>query len=288
MPVNKVVIPVAGWGTRFLPATKVQPKEMLPLVNKPLIQHAVEEAAASGINQVIMVTAVGKEIIRKHFRRSLELEHYLDKKGKTDLLEEVRHISSLANIRYVYQKNQLGLGHAVAMAQRLVGNEPFAVILPDDIINASTPALKQMLDIYGQYGGSIVGVEQVRKEDVGKYGIIRAEKIRDRLYKVLDLVEKPNIDESPSDLGVIGRYIIAPEIFRILKHTQEGAIGEIQLTDGLKGLLSEQPIYACEFEGVRYDTGTPLGMLKASVALGLKNPEFGSELQEYLRKIIAC
>ncbi len=287
MSVHKIVIPVAGWGTRFLPATKVQPKEMLPLVNKPLIQHAVEEAVASGINEVIMVTAVGKEIIKEHFRRSPTLERYLNDKGKGDLLEEVRRVSSLANISYVYQKKQLGLGHAVLMAEELVGDEPFAVILPDDIMDCDTPALKQMLDIHNRYGGSVIGVERVKREDVSKYGIIRAEKLQERLYKVEDLVEKPGINDAPSNLGVIGRYIITPQIFQILKDTRQGAIGEIQLTDGLKTLLSTQPIHACEFEGVRYDTGTPFGMLKASIALGLKNPDIRDELKEYLHQIIS-
>lgn len=287
MSVHKIVIPVAGWGTRFLPATKVQPKEMLPLVNKPLIQHAVEEAVASGINEVIMVTAVGKEIIKEHFRRSPTLERYLNDKGKGDLLEEVRRVSSLANISYVYQKKQLGLGHAVLMAEELVGDEPFAVILPDDIMDCDTPALKQMLDIHNRYGGSVIGVERVKREDVSKYGIIRAEKLQEWLYKVEDLVEKPGINDAPSNLGVIGRYIITPQIFQILKDTRQGAIGEIQLTDGLKTLLSTQPIHACEFEGVRYDTGTPFGMLKASIALGLKNPDIRDELKEYLHQIIS-
>lgn len=287
MPVRKVVIPVAGWGTRFLPATKVQPKEMLPLVNKPLIQHAVEEAVAAGITEVIMVTAVGKDIIKEHFRRSLSLERYLDKTGKGHLLEQVRNITNLADVQYVYQKNQLGLGHAVSMARELVGNEPFAVILPDDIMDCAVPALKQMLDVYNCYGCSVIGVERVRKQDVSQYGIIDGEKIQHNLYRVKDLVEKPSGEKAPSNLGVIGRYIITPEIFQILKKTSAGAIGEIQLTDGLKGLLSIQPIYACEFDGVRYDTGNPLGMLKASIALGLKNPEFGEELKEYLRDIIS-
>jgi UTP--glucose-1-phosphate uridylyltransferase len=286
MAVRKVVIPVAGWGTRFLPATKVQPKEMLPLVNKPLIQHAVEEAVASGIKDVIMVIATGKDIIKDHFHRSLHLERYLRNQGKDRLLEEVQRVSSVADIRYVYQRNQLGLGHAVLMAQELVGDEPFAVILPDDIMDCKEPALKQLLDIYDECGSSVIGVERVRKQDVIKYGIIRAEKLRSRLYKILDLVEKPSVEQAPSNLGVIGRYVITPQIFRILRATQLGAIGEIQLTDGLKTLLGEQAIYACEFEGVRYDTGTPIGMLKASVALGLKNPEMAEELKEYLRDII--
>lgn len=286
MRVRKVVVPAAGWGTRFLPATKAQPKEMLPLVGKPLIQYAVEEAAASGIEQVIIVIAVGKKAIEDHFNRSFELEQVLEQKGKNSLLEEVRRIPELANICYVYQKEQLGLGHAVLVTEDVVGDEPFAVILPDDVIVSEVPALKQMTEVYHRYGGSVIAVERVGKDDVSKYGVIGAEKLDQRVYRVLDLVEKPQPEEAPSDLGVVGRYIITPQIFAALKATRAGAIGEIQLTDGLRRLLKEQPIYACQFDGVRYDSGTPLGMLKASVTLGLKDPRIGTELREYLCQLI--
>ncbi|MCD6358605.1 MAG: UTP--glucose-1-phosphate uridylyltransferase GalU [Dehalococcoidia bacterium] len=286
MKIRKVVIPAAGWGTRFLPATKAVPKEMLPLVGKPLIQYAVEEAMTSGIEQVVAVTAVGKEAIREHFSRSPELERVLEQKGKMRLLEQVRLIPELADIRYVYQKEQLGLGHAVLMAENVVGDEPFAVILPDDVIDAEVPALKQMLEVYHQYGGSVIAVERVSKENISGYGVIKAEKVSQNVYRILDMVEKPKPQDAPSDLGIVGRYIINPQIFDALHKTHSGAVGEIQLTDGLKRLLKEQPMYACEFEGVRYDTGTPQGMLKASVSLGLKDPDIGTELRKYLRCLI--
>lgn len=286
LQIHKVVLPVAGWGTRFLPSTKAVPKEMLPLVGKPLIQYAIEEAVASGIEQVLAVTAVGKDAIKEHFNRSPELERMLEQKGKTSLLEQVRRISELADIRYVYQEEQLGLGHAVLVAVDAVGEEPFAVILPDDVIEAKVPVLKQMLEVYQQYGGSVIAVERVNKENIGGYGVIKAKKLSQNVYQILDMVEKPKPQDAPSDLGIVGRYIINPQIFDALRGTRSGAVGEIQLTDGLRQLLQEQPMYACEFDGVRYDTGTPLGMLEASVALGLNNPDIGAELREYLRQLI--
>ena len=285
MRVRKAVITAAGWGTRFLPATKAQPKEMLPLVDKPLIQYAVEEAVASGIEQIIIVTAMGKRAIEDHFDRSLELEKTLEQKGEIALLEEMRILSNMADVCYIRQKEQLGLGHAVLTTKELVDREPFALILPDYIIDAEVPALKQMMEIYRRYQSSVIAVERVNEEDFKKYGIIEPKAVSPRLYQVLRLVEKPEPEEAPSDLGVVGRYILTPQIFRALEATQPGKGGEIQLTDGLQLLLSRQSVYGYEFEGTRYDAGNPLGMLKAGISLALKHPDIGDELRQYLRKL---
>jgi len=285
MKIRKAVVTAAGWGTRFLPATKSQPKEMLPLVDKPIIQYAIEEAVASGMEQIIIVTALGKHTIENHFDRSFELEHVLRQKGDEKLLREVQRISELANICYVRQKEQLGLGHAVLTAKDLVGDEPFALFLPDDIIEAKVPAMKQMLQVHDRYGCSVVAVETVLPENTVAYGIISPKQVEERVYQVLRLVEKPKPEEAPSNLGIVGRYILTPEIFSVLKETPPGKGGEIQLTDGLQLLLEHQKIYAYRFQGTRHDTGTPLGLLKASVELALHCPHLGSEFKEYLRKL---
>ena len=283
MKVRKAVITAAGWGTRFLPATKAQPKEMLPLMDKPMIQYVIEEAVASGIKHIIIVTALGKQAIENHFDRSVELERALRQKGDTERLREIRRISNLASICYIRQKKQLGLGHAVLTAENLIGNEPFAVFLPDDIIEAEVPAMKQMLEVYNRYRCSVLAVEPVLPEDTAAYGIIEPKQVEERLYRVLSLVEKPKPEAAPSNQGIVGRYILTPEIFAHLKRTPPGKGGEIQLTDGLRLLLQQQDIYAYWFEGRRYDTGTPLGLLKASVDLALRSPDLGPQFAAYLR-----
>lgn len=284
MKVRKAVITAAGWGTRFLPITRSQPKEMLPLVDKPLIQYSVEEAISSGIEQIIMVTAMGKNAIEDYFDRSVELENFLEKKGDTGLLKQMREISNMVDICYVRQKEQLGLGHALLTAKHMVGDEPFAVMLPDDIIAGKVPALKRMLEIYRRYGGGVVAVEQVGDEDTHKYGIIKPRTIEQSVHRVLSLVEKPPPSKAPSRLGIVGRYILSPRIFGILEKTPPGKGGEIQLTDAMQLLLQRENLYAYELEGTRYDAGTPIGWLKANIALGLKNQKLGPELKEYLKK----
>ena len=286
MKVRKAVITAAGWGTRFLPVTRSQPKEMLPLVDKPLIQYAVEEAIKSGIEQVIMVTAMGKRAIEDYFDRSLELEYFLERKGETELLRKMLEISSLMDICYVRQKEQLGLGHAILMVKDVVGNEPFAVMLPDDIIDNDIPGLKQMIEVYEKYGSGVIAVERVSDEDTGKYGIIEPKQVDKKVYQVMSLVEKPEPSQAPSNLGIVGRYILTPRIFDILKFTPPGKNGEIQLTDALNLLLKEQQLFACELEGTRYDAGTPLGWLKANVALALKRDDIGLEFKDYLKKLL--
>jgi len=286
MKIRKAVITAGGWGTRFLPITKSQPKEMLPLVNKPLIQYAVEEALNSGIEQIIIVTALGKNAIEDYFDRSFELEYFLAQKGETRLLQEMQELSGLINVCYIRQKEQLGLGHAVLATRDIIADEPFAVLLPDDIIESTVPVLKQMLEVYEQYKTSVVAVERINSEDTVEYGVIESKEISRRTYQVLSLVEKPEPVEAPSNLGIVGRYILTPQIFNALKVTQPGTNQEIQLTDALQLLLKKQAIYACEFEGVRYDTGTPLGWLKATVAFALKHPDLGQELKKYLRQFL--
>ncbi|MEE8374146.1 MAG: UTP--glucose-1-phosphate uridylyltransferase GalU [Dehalococcoidia bacterium] len=285
MKVRKAVITAAGLGTRFLPATKSVPKEMLPLVDKPAIQYVVEEAVASGIEHIIIVTAAGKHAIENHFDRTVELENALSQKGNDKALREVRRISELATVCYVRQKEQLGLGHAVLVAKDLVCDEPFAVFLPDDIIEAEVPAMKQMLQVHEQYGCSVIAVETVPPEETSSYGIISPKQVDDRVYQVLGLVEKPEPEVAPSNLGIVGRYVITPEIFAMLEKARPGKLGEIQLTDALHLLLEQQKMYACRFEGVRYDTGTPLGLLKASVEFALRSPELGADFSEYLRHL---
>jgi UTP--glucose-1-phosphate uridylyltransferase len=285
MKIRKAVVTAAGWGTRFLPATKAQPKEMLPLVDKPTIQYIVEEAAASGIDQIIIVTSQGKHAIENHFDRSFDLENALKKKGDEALLRTVQQISDLIDVCYVRQKEQLGLGHAVLAAEGPVGNEPFAVFLPDDIIAAKVPAMSQMLQVYDRYRCSVVAVEKVPLERISSYGAIKPKQIDDRVYDVLDIVEKPPKEQAPSDMGVVGRYILMPEIFPILRTTRPGAGKEIQLTDALRALVQEQRLLAYRFEGTRYDTGTPMGLLRASVEIALGDTELGPEFAQYLRSL---
>ncbi len=283
--ITKAIFPAAGLGTRFLPATKASPKEMLPLVDKPLIQYVVEEAVASGIEEIVLVTGRGKRAIEDHFDVAFELEEDLKAKGKHKLLSEVQRIADMVTFCYIRQKNALGLGHAVLTAKRIVGDETFAVLLGDDIIDAKVPVLKQMMDVYKRYPGVILAIQKVPKSQTKNYGIIDAKKIEDGVYLVKDLVEKPSPDEAPSNLAIIGRYILTPEIFSSLERTKPGKGGEIQLTDGLKLLMAKQPIYAYEFQGVRHDAGDKLGFLKATVEFGLKNKEFGHEFRSYLQKL---
>jgi UTP--glucose-1-phosphate uridylyltransferase len=285
MRLRKAVVLAAGWGTRFLPATKAQPKEMLPLVDKPIIQYVVEELVASGIDQIAIVTALGKRAIEDHFDRSFELEAALEKKGDTRLLNLVRGISDLARIYYVRQKEQLGVGHAVLTTEDIVGNEPFALCFPDDVIDAATPAMAQMLEVYNRYRCSVLAVEEVPPSEVHKYGVIEGHPVDARVSQVRNLIEKPDPAEAPSNLAIVGRYILTPEIFDAIRSTRPGKLGEIQITDALKILLERQAIYAFQFEGARYDTGTPLGFLKASVEMALRRPDIGPEFRAYLETI---
>jgi UTP--glucose-1-phosphate uridylyltransferase len=283
--IRKAVFPAAGLGTRFLPATKAQPKEMLPLVDKPIIQYGVEEALASGVDNIILVTGRGKNAIEDHFDVSVELETFLEARGKKELLAEIRKISNLINFSYVRQGEPLGLGHAVLVTRALVGDEPFAVILGDDVIDANPPALRQMIDVFEEVNGPVLAIERVPREDVSKYGIIDAEEIRPGVYRIRDLVEKPPRDEAPSDLAIIGRYILTPDIFPALAATVTDRTGEIQLTNGLRQLLKSRPIYGCRVNGVRHDTGNKLGFLKAVVYFALRRPDLSEQFREYLRSI---
>jgi len=283
--IRKAVFPAAGLGTRFLPATKAQPKEMLPLVDKPIIQYGVEEALASGVDNIILVTGRGKNAIEDHFDVSVELETFLEARGKTELLAEIRKISNLINFSYVRQGEPLGLGHAVLVTRALVGDEPFAVILGDDVIDASPPALKQMIEVFRQVQGPVLAIERVPKADVSSYGIIDGEEISPGVYRIRDLVEKPPRDEAPSDLAIIGRYILTPDIFPALEATVTDRTGEIQLTNGLRQLLKERPIYGCRIDGVRHDTGNKLGFLKAVVYFALRRPDLSERFTDYLRTI---
>jgi UTP--glucose-1-phosphate uridylyltransferase len=285
--VRKAVFPAAGLGTRFLPATKAQPKEMLPLVDKPIIQYVVEEAVASGLTNIIIVTGRGKNAIEDHFDVSYELEHWLAESGKTDLLELVRGVSRMITVSYVRQGEQLGLGHAVLMAKDLVGDEPFAVMLGDDIIDNAVPCMQQMLDVFERHQAPVVAVHRVPRAEVSSYGVIAGQPVQedDRVYRVSDLVEKPSADEAPSDLAIIGRYVLTPDIFPILEQTPRDARGEIQLTNGLRRLLENRPIVGYRFEGVRHDAGNKLGFLKATVEFALKRPDLGAAFRDYLRTL---
>jgi UTP--glucose-1-phosphate uridylyltransferase len=283
--IRKAVFPAAGLGTRFLPATKAQPKEMLPLVDKPIIQYGVEEAAASGVDNIIIVTGRGKNAIEDHFDVSIELEAFLEARGKTDLLAEIRKISNLINFSYVRQGEPLGLGHAVLVTRPFIGDEPFAVILGDDVIDADPPALQQMIDIFEQVNGPVIAVERVPREDVSAYGIIASEPVGEGIYRILDLVEKPPAHEAPSNLAIIGRYILTPDIFDELEATASDRTGEIQLTNGLRRLLAKRPLYACEIKGVRHDTGNKLGFLKAVVYFALRRHDLSDAFRDYLRTL---
>ena len=286
--VRKVVFPAAGLGTRFLPATKAQPKEMLPLVDKPIIQYGVEEAVASGVTNIILVTGRGKNAIEDHFDVNVELESFLEARGKRDQLAEIRQISSLINVAYVRQGEPLGLGHAVLVARELVGDEPFAVILADDVIDANPPAIKQMIDVFDRVGGPVLAVERMPREEISKYGVIapaRGENFGSGVYRITDLVEKPPAHEAPSDLAIIGRYILTPDLFPALASIRSDRSGEIQLTNGLRELLKSRPIYACEVQGVRHDTGNKLGFLKAVVYFAMKRPDLAEPFAAYLASI---
>jgi UTP--glucose-1-phosphate uridylyltransferase len=287
--VRKAVFPAAGLGTRFLPATKAQPKEMLPLIDKPIIQYGVEEAMASGCDQIIMVTGRGKSAIEDHFDTSYELERMLEDRNKTDLLKIVREISDMIHIAYVRQKEALGLGHAVLMATELVGEEPFAVILPDDVIDAPIPCLKQMIEVYNETGCSVLATQVVEGRAISQYGVLDAQpvagKYDGRLFELRDLIEKPKFEEAPSNLAIIGRYILTPAIFEMLSSIQPGSGGELQLTDGLRALLKKEKIYGFRFEGKRHDAGDKLGFLKATVEFALKRDDLGNDFREYLKAL---
>ncbi|MBL4933920.1 MULTISPECIES: UTP--glucose-1-phosphate uridylyltransferase GalU [Clostridium] len=282
MKVKKAIIPAAGLGTRFLPATKAQPKEMLPIVDKPTIQYIIEEAIASGIEEILIITGRNKKCIEDHFDKSVELEMELEKNGKEELLEIVRDISDMVDIHYIRQKEPKGLGHAILCAKTFVGNEPFAVLLGDDVVYSEKPCLKQLIECFDEYKTSILGVQTVPRSDVSKYGIVDGKHIEDRVYKVKNLVEKPNVEETPSDVAILGRYIITPQIFDILKNTKPGKGGEIQLTDALKELISQEAMYAFNFEGRRYDVGDKLGFLEATVEYALRKEDLRDEFIEYL------
>jgi UTP--glucose-1-phosphate uridylyltransferase len=288
--VRKAVFPAAGLGTRFLPATKAQPKEMLPLVDKPIIQYGVEEAIHSGIQNIIIVTGRGKTAIEDHFDVSFELEHLLETRGKKDLLSIVRNVSDMINVAYVRQKEAMGLGHAVLRSMELVGEEPFAVVLADDVIDAETPCLRQLLDVYEFFCSPVLAVMEVPPENISAYGAIDGEPIahngtRDRVYRIRDLVEKPKPSEAPSNLAIIGRYVLIPEIFQSLLAIEPGAGSELQLTDALRHLLRTRPIYAYRFEGTRYDAGDKLGFLQATVELALRRHDLGGRFRDYLKNL---
>jgi UTP--glucose-1-phosphate uridylyltransferase len=279
------VFPAAGLGTRFLPATKAQPKEMLPLVDKPIIQYGVEEAVASGVDNIILVTGRGKNAIEDHFDVSVELETFLEARGKREQLDEIRKISNMINFAYVRQGEPLGLGHAVLVTRELVGDEPFAVILGDDVIDADPPAIKQLVDTFARLDGPVLAVERVPRDQISSYGVVAIEptaNLGDGVYQVRDLVEKPTKEEAPSDLAIIGRYVLTPDIFPCLAKTKSDRTGEIQLTNGLRELLKVRPIYALEVKGVRHDTGNKLGFLKAVVYFALRRPDLAGKFSEYL------
>lgn len=284
--IRKAVIPAAGLGTRFLPVTKAQPKEMLPIVDKPTIQYIIEEAVASGIEEILIITGRNKKCIEDHFDKSVELELELEKSGKKEMLKLVREISDMVDIHYIRQKEPRGLGHAISCAKTFVGNEPFAVLLGDDLVyNEEKPCLKQLMDCYNEYNTSILGVQTVDAKDVDKYGIIKGIHIEGRVHKVRGLVEKPAVEEAPSNIAILGRYIITPQIFKILEETKPGRGGEIQLTDALSKLINEEAIYAYEFEGTRYDVGDKLGFLKATVEYALRREDLRDEFMKYLNSL---
>ena len=285
--VRKAVFPAAGLGTRFLPATKAQPKEMLVLVDKPVIQYGVEEAVQSGVSNIVIVTGRGKNAIEDHFDVNVELESFLEQRGKTAQLEEIRRITSLIQVSYVRQGEPLGLGHAVLVTKALIGDEPFAVILGDDVMDATPPALRQMIDVYDRLQGPVIAVERVAREAVSSYGIVAIDSAADLghgVHRITDMVEKPRVEEAPSDLAIIGRYVLTPDIFSELESISADRTGEIQLTNGLRQLLKKRPLYAVEIDGVRHDTGNKLGFLKAVVYFALKRPELAGPFRQYLEK----
>ncbi len=287
MHIRKAVILAAGYGTRFLPATKVIPKEMLPLVDRPAIQHVVEEAVRAGLRQIILVTAAAKRAVEDHFDREFELERWLEQKGSGQQAEEMRRLAEMAEIVCVRQKERLGIGHAVRIARSLVGDEPFALFFPDDIIESEVPAIQQLMDVFYRHGGSVLAVQRLPREELSHYGVIEHKPLEERVYQVLRIVEKPPASEAPSDLAAVGRYVLTPAIFDALERTQPGAGGEIQLTDGIGLLIGEEPVFACRYEGERFDVGRPLGLLKASLSMALRRPDLGPELRSYLRDLLA-
>ena len=286
--VRKAVFPAAGLGTRFLPATKAQPKEMLVLVDKPVIQYGVEEAVASGLQNIVIVTGRGKNAIEDHFDVAVELESFLEQRGKKEQLEEIRKITRLINVSYVRQGEPLGLGHAVLVAKNMVGDEPFAVVLCDDVIDAAPPALKQMIDVFHRVQGPVLAVERVPYEEVSNYGVVKIDESHDLgpgVHRIVDLVEKPKQEDAPSNLAIIGRYILTPDIFDALESTPRDRTGEIQLTNGLRQLLEKRPLYACEIVGTRHDTGNKLGFLKALVYFALQRPDLAEPFRRYLETL---
>ena len=281
--IRKAIIPAAGLGTRFLPATKAQPKEMLPIVDKPTLQYIIEECVESGIEEILIITGRNKKSIEDHFDRSVELEMELEKSGKEEMLKMVREISDMVNIHFIRQKEPRGLGHAILCAKTFVGNEPFAVLLGDDVVyNDNKPCLKQLIDCYEEYKTSVLGVQTVEPQDVNKYGIVGGLHIEDRVYKVKNLIEKPAVEEAPSNVAILGRYIITPKIFEILENTKPGKGNEIQLTDALLELIKHEAMYAYDFEGRRYDVGDKLGFLQATVEFALKREELREPFIQYL------
>jgi len=286
MRVRKAVIPAAGLGTRFLPATKAQPKEMLPIVDKPTLQYIIEEAVASGIEEILVITGRNKSSIENHFDRSIELELELERAGKDSILEEIRKISDMANIHYIRQKEPRGLGHAIHCAKSFIADEPFAVLLGDDIVYNEKPCLKQMIEVYDEYKTTILGVQEVPYEDVGKYGIIDGNHIEEKVYKVRNLVEKPSVENAPSNIAILGRYIINPAIFQAIEETMPGKNGEIQLTDALKILSQREAMYAYVFEGKRYDVGDKQGFLEATIEFALRREDLRDEFLRYLQNVV--
>jgi len=285
MAVRKAVILAAGHGTRFLPATKAVPKEMLPLVDQPVIQYIVQEAVDAGLTHITIVSAASKRALEDHFDRNLELEQVLESGDKQAALREVRRIAEMADIAFVRQKQRLGNGHAVLMAKEIVGDEPFAIYFPDDVIVSETPAIRQLMDVYERHGGSVLAVQRLPREEVVNYGVIKPEPLEDRTYRVRGIVEKPSIEEAPSDLTTVGRFIVTPRLISILEETPPGRAGEVWLMDALDRLAQEEPVFAYEYEGQRFDTGRPLGLLEASVALALAREDIGPAFKQYLRSL---
>jgi len=283
--IKKAVIPAAGFGTRFLPATKAQPKEMLAVVDKPIIQYGIEEAAQSGIEQIGVITSRGKASMADHFDRSPELEQFLEEKGKLEFLDEIQKITDLAEFCFIRQKRALGLGHAILVAESFVGNYPFAVLLPDDIFDCPAPCTKQLIDVYAQVRATVIVLGRVDEEGTKKYGIIKPKQISDRLFQIEDMAEKPGPEKAFSDLGILGRYVFNPEIFGAIRRTPPDHRGEIQITDAIKILLESRPVYGYLFEGKRYDAGDKMGFLEATIALALKRPEFGPQLRAFLKSL---
>lgn len=285
MKIRKAIIPAAGLGTRFLPATKAQPKEMLPIVDKPTIQYIIEEAVASGIEDIIIVNGRNKGSIEDHFDRAVELEMELKRKEKEEELLMVKSISEMTNVYFIRQKEPLGLGHAVLSAQHFIGDEPFAVLLGDDVVVSKIPALKQMMDVFSEYNNSVIGVQTVAHEVTYQYGIVNGKAVDERVYKVKDLVEKPAVEEAPSDVAILGRYILTPNVFHYLENQERGAGGEIQLTDALKRMAKDEAVYAYDFKGHRYDCGSKIGFLQANIEFGLRRPDLRKDLEKYIKQL---